>query len=354
MAMKMMHAPSAERTGEQGLNASEGTYISVVIPVYGSSATLRNLADRLFIVLRQIGKPYEIVFVDDGSPDDSWGVLEDLYGSWSEHIVAIRLMRNYGQHNALMCGFRQAAGKYIVTMDDDLQHPPEEIPQLLNAIQELELDLVYGCYKKKEHNAFRNLALTMISMFYRTVFDSAIKTSSFRVMTKELMESILSYSLNFTFIDGLLAWNTQRIGEVTVNHRKSATGRSRYSFRKLVVLAFNMLTNFSLIPLQIMSAVGVIVAGGGFFTALYYLYQHLSSGIPVPGFASIIVSVLVLGGLQLLALGIMGEYLGRLHLNVNRKPQYTVRQTLSTSSKAREMIQVNTQVKEATSSGVRV
>ena len=115
-----------------------------------------------------------------------------------------------------------------------------------------------------------------------------------------------------------------------------------------------MFTNFSLIPLQIMSAVGAIVAGGVFVAALYYLYQYLSSGIPVPGYASIIVSVLVLGGLQLLALGIMGEYIGRLHLNVNRKPQYTVRQTLSTSSKAREMIQVTTQAKEATSSRVRV
>ena len=329
-------------------------HVSVVIPVYNAANTLRELVARLIAVLDRLGNQYDLILVDDGSRDGSWGVLQDLQRSHANRVVAIQLMRNYGQHNALMCGFRHAAGNYIVTMDDDLQHPPEEVPHLLNAIQERELDLVYGCYKEKKHNALRNLASSMMSVFYKTVFNSAIKTSSFRVMTRELMESIFSYSLNFTFIDGLLAWNTQRIGEVAINHCESATGRSRYSFRKLVVLAFNMFTNFSLIPLQIMSAVGVIVAGGGFVAALYYLYQYLSSGIPVPGYASIIVSVLVLGGLQLLALGIMGEYIGRLHLNVNRKPQYTVRQTLSTSSKAREMIQVNTQAKEATSSGVRV
>lgn len=329
-------------------------HVSVVIPVYNAADTLRELVARLVAVLDRLGNQHELILVDDGSGDDSWEVLQDLQRLHANRVVAIQLMRNYGQHNALMCGFRHAAGKYIVTMDDDLQHPPEEVPQLLKAIQELHLDLVYGCYKEKKHDALRNLASTMISMFYRTVFDSAIKTSSFRVMTRGLMESIFSYSLNFTFIDGLLAWNTQRIGEVAVNHCESATGRSRYSFRKLVVLAFNMFTNFSLIPLQIMSGIGAIVAGGGFVAALYYLYQYLSSGIPVPGYASIIVSVLVLGGLQLLALGTMGEYIGRLHLNVNRKPQYTVRHTLSANSKTREIIEVTTQAKEGTSGRVSV
>ena len=300
--------------------------VSVVIPVYNAADTLRELIARLITVLERLGNQYELILVDDGSHDDSWRVLHDLQRSHPNQLVAIQLMRNFGQHNALMCGFRHAAGKYIVTMDDDLQHPPEEIPQLLNSIRERELDLVYGTYNEKKHNILRNLASALVSAFYRVVFNSTIKASSFRVMTRELMESIFSYSLNFTFIDGLLAWNTQRIGEVRIDHCRSAIGRSSYSFRKLVILAFNMFTNFSLIPLQIMSAIGVIVAGGGFVTALYYLYQYLSAGIPVPGYASIIISVLVLGGLQLLALGTMGEYIGRLHLNVNRKPQYAVRQ----------------------------
>jgi glycosyltransferase involved in cell wall biosynthesis len=307
-------------------NRASEMQVSVVIPVYNAADSLRELVARLVAVLDRLGNPYELILVDDGSRDDSWEVLKDLQRSHPNQVVAIQLMRNYGQHNALMCGFRHASGDYIVTMDDDLQHPPEEVPKLLAAIQESNLDLVYGLYKEKKHNPLRNLASTTMGAFYRAVFSSPVKTSSFRVMTRELMESIFSYSLNFTFIDGLLAWNTQRIGEISIDHCASAIGRSSYSFRKLVILALNMFTNFSLIPLQVMSAVGALVAGGGFVAALYYLYQYLSTGIPVPGYASIIVSVLVLGGLQLLALGIMGEYIGRLHLNVNRKPQYSVRE----------------------------
>ncbi len=151
------------------------------------------------------------------------------------------------------------------------------------------------------------------------------------------MDAILTYSLNYTYIDGLLAWNTQRIGEVEVPHRPRATGRSGYSVRKLLVLAFNLFTNFSLLPLQIVSLIGFITAVGGLLTAAYYLLQYVLARVEVPGYASIIIAILVLGGLQMLALGIHGEYLGRLHLNVNRKPQYTVRSVLAAEPEDRLM-----------------
>ncbi len=227
-----------------------------------------------------------------------------------------------------MCGFRQARGEVVVTMDDDLQNPPEEIPKLLEAIRGGELDLVYGRYGSKKHTAWRNAGSSLVNGFYRMVFGNGVRVSSFRVIRQPLLATILSYDLNFTFIDGLLAWNTQRIGQVDVEHHPRQAGRSGYDLKKLLVLALNLFTNFSLFPLQIVSCCGSVVSALGFVLAFYYLTQALLSNIVVPGYASIIIAVLIIGGTQLLALGIIGEYLGRLHLNMNRKPQYQVRTAL--------------------------
>jgi glycosyltransferase involved in cell wall biosynthesis len=275
------------------------------------------------------GKTFEIIYIDDGSQDASWAVLRQLQAANPLQVVAIQLMRNYGQHNALMCGFRAATGQYILTMDDDLQHPPEEVPKLLAAIAQGDLDLVYGAYDQKQHNLLKNSASWIVNRFYRLVFQSPFTVTSFRILRRELLETILPYSLNFTFVDGLLAWNTRRIGEVKVSHHPRAEGRSGYRFGKLLTLALNLFTNFSLLPLQLVSFCGVSAAIGGFVLGLYYFFQYLNSHITVPGYASTIVSILVLGGLQLLGLGMMGEYVGRLHLNVNRKPQYGIRCVLS-------------------------
>jgi glycosyltransferase involved in cell wall biosynthesis len=302
--------------------------LSVVIPVFRSSATLRLLAARLFAVLNDAGLAYEIVLVEDGGDDDSWQILRDLHAENGDRIVAIQLMRNYGQHNALMCGFRHARGEVVVTMDDDLQNPPEEIPKLLEAMRTGGYDLVYGRYATKRHSTWRNSGSALVGRFYRLVFASSIQVTSFRAIHRSLLETIFAYDLNFTFIDGLLAWNTQRIGQVDVDHQPRSAGRSGYSLRKLIVLGLNLFTNFSLLPLQVVSAIGVAVSSAGFLLALYYLVLALLSRIAVPGYASIIITILIIGGTQLLALGIIGEYLGRLHLNVNRKPQYQVRTAL--------------------------
>jgi undecaprenyl-phosphate 4-deoxy-4-formamido-L-arabinose transferase len=234
-------------------------------------------------------------------------------------------MRNYGQHNALMCGFRHARGAYVITMDDDLQNPPEEIPRLYDAIHANGLDLVYGAYDIKKHGKLRNLGSSLINWFYRQVFRTPVTVTSFRIIRRKLLESIFSYSLNFTFVDGLLAWNTQRVGQVLVDHQPRRAGRSGYSVGKLVVLGLNLFTNFSLLPLQMISVLGLLMAAAGFLAGFYYLCQVCLSQIAVPGYASTIIAIMVFGGVQMMALGIMGEYVGRLHLNVNRKPQYFVR-----------------------------
>ncbi len=303
--------------------------ISIVIPVYNSAAMLPALHGRLQRVLASMKKSYEVILVDDGSQDDSWSVMRQLQHVDPVHVVSVQLMRNFGQHNALMCGFRLARGQYVITMDDDLQHPPEEIPKLLAAIENGDLDLVYGAYDYKQHGRAKNLASQIVNVFYRFVFHTRVTVSAFRIVRRELLETILSYTLNFTFIDGLLAWNTRRAAEVIVAHHPRAAGRSGYRLGKLLTLALNLFTNFSLLPLQLVSLTGLLAAVGGFAIGLYYFYQHLTSSITVPGYASTIVSILVLGGLQLLGLGIMGEYVGRLHLNVNRKPQYSIRNVAS-------------------------
>jgi undecaprenyl-phosphate 4-deoxy-4-formamido-L-arabinose transferase len=302
--------------------------LSVVVPVYRSAETLVQLADRLRAMIARLGCRGEMIFVDDGSLDDSWQVLCRLQEADPEGVTAIQLMRNFGQHNALMCGFRHARGRLIVTLDDDLQHPPEEIAKLLAALAEQELDLVYGCPLRKKHSLWRNTGSTVVTSFYRLAFHSTITITSFRAMRRQLVESILSYSKSFTFIDGLLAWNTQRIGQVAVEHHPRANGRSGYSLAKLLLLAFNLFTNFSLLPLQLVSGCGLFAAGSGFLAGVYYLVQSFFHNVTVPGYASTIIAVLVLGGMQLLALGILGEYMGRLHLNVNRKPQYVERHVL--------------------------
>lgn len=300
--------------------------LSVVIPVYKSSGTLPSLVGRVRLVLDSLHRSYEVILVDDASPDESWEVMQQLRSDEHEALTIVQLMRNYGQHNALMCGFRHSRGRYVITLDDDFQNPPEEIPKLLRSIESSELDVVYGSYSHKEHSLGRNIASWIVNTFFRAVFQTRVTVTSFRIVRREIIESILSYSLNFTYIDGLLAWNTQRIGEVEVEHHPRREGRSGYSLRKLLVLALNLLTNFSVLPLQAASGVGFVAATAGFAAGIYYVIQYLLANVVVPGYASTIVAVLVLGGLQLLSLGIIGEYIGRMHLNINRKPQYTIRE----------------------------
>ena len=307
------------------LTASPVMDVSVVIPVYNSAATLNELLERLTCVLGSVTQRYEVILVDDGSRDESWSVMQSLQSIYAEHLVTVQLMRNYGQHNTLMCGLGLAKGDFVFTMDDDLQNPPEELPKMLDCIKESELDLVYGCPDTRNHAAWRNLGSRVVWQFYRTVFRNPVTPTPFRVMRQQLVHSVLFYDLNFTYLDGLLAWCTNRIGAVTVEHHTRTQGRSGYSLGKLLGLALNLYTNFSLIPLQVVSSLGFITAASGLLVGFYYLMQYLLTNIVIPGFASTIIAILVLGGVQLLALGVMGEYLGRLHLNVNRKPQYVVR-----------------------------
>lgn len=188
--------------------------LSIVVPVYNSAATLSTLLERLTQVIGTLTQSYEIILVDDGSRDVSWQMIQTLRQTYGDHLVAVQLMRNYGQHNTLMCGLGIARGEYVVTMDDDLQNPPEEIPKMLAHIQKHELDLVYGCPNTRNHAAWRNLGSNIVWHFYRTVFRNPVTPTPFRIMRHQLAQSVLFYDLNFTYLDGLLAWCTSRIGAI--------------------------------------------------------------------------------------------------------------------------------------------
>ena len=203
--------------------------LSVVVPVYNSAATLPDLLRRVSQSIELITNEYEIILVDDGSRDESWAVIQSLRGLHGAHLVAIQLMRNYGQHNTLMCGLAMARGEFVVTMDDDLQNPPEEIPKLLAHIKERDLDLVYGCPSDRNHAAWRNIGASVVWHFYRTVFRNPVTPTPFRIMRHQLAHSVQFYDLNFTYLDGLLAWCTSRIGGVEVEHHARAQGQSGYS-----------------------------------------------------------------------------------------------------------------------------
>lgn len=297
--------------------------ISVCIPVYNSQKTLRDVCVRTVQVLTKLVNEFEIILVDDSSPDDSWKIIQELHRNDSR-IKAIQLTRNFGQHNALMCAFHHVTGDYVVTIDDDLQISPEDIPHLFQKIEE-GYDVVYGIYSKKQHSAIRNFGSSLIQWVYKKVFRVPVGLTSFRIVRKEIIQAIISYNMNFTFIDGFLAWYTNRITGVEVSHQGRAIGRSGYRFSKLIQLSLNMITNFSITPLQVASMTGLAFAIFGFILGTFFFIKKIFFGIPIMGFAATGVLITIFSGVQLLSLGLIGEYIGRVHLNLNKKPQFVVR-----------------------------
>ncbi len=297
---------------------------SVVVPVYNSENTLRKLCERIDKVFKDITSHYEIIMVDDGSKDNSWAVMQELHNR-DKRIKIIQLIKNFGQHNAIMCGFHFVQGDYAITLDDDLQNPPEEIPKLIKEIKSGNFDVVYGEFIRKKHNLFRNMGSNFIQFIYRKIFRLKRKFTTFRIIKNEIIQNAIKYDKNYVFIDGLVALNTQNIGYVNVAHLFRKQGKSGYSLGKLLKLSFNIITNFSLFPLQIASLLGFIFALFGFILGIYYLIRRLFFNVPVQGYTSLILAVVIFSGVQLITLGIIGEYIGRMHLNINKIPQFIIK-----------------------------
>ena len=299
--------------------------LSVVVPVYRSEAILPELVQRLEIVLSRITSAYELVLVNDSSPDRSWDVICQM-AERNSRIHPINLMRNYGQHNALLCGIRAAQYDVIVTLDDDLQHPPEEIPKLL-ALLAQGFDVVYGTPENEEHGLLRDLASVATKMALQNAMGAKIarQVSAFRAFRAEVANAFNHYEGSFVSIDVLLTWGTNRFSAVPVAHAPRKLGPSGYTFRKLVTHAMNMMTGFTTLPLQLASLVGFAFTFFGFCVLGYVLLRYFTYGNPVPGFPFLASIVALFSGAQLFALGIIGEYLARMHFRSLQKPPYVVR-----------------------------
>ena len=307
--------------------------ISVIIPVYRAELTLTELAGRLVAALEPITTNFEILFVEDCGGDRSWEVIGQL-ASADKRIRGIQLNRNYGQHNALLCGIRAARYPITVTLDDDLQHPPEEILLLLAPL-DAGADVVYGAPRAEQHGLLRDLAsrLTKLALSSAMGAETARNVSAFRAFRTSLRDGFKDYRGPHVSIDVLLTWGTTRFAAVTVQHLPRAAGQSGYTVGKLVAHAFNLMTGFSTLPLQVASMMGFGFVLFGVLVMSYILGVYLLVGRSVPGFAFLASIVTIFSGAQLFALGIFGEYLARMHFRSMDRPAYLVRQESPVSDK---------------------
>ncbi len=312
---------------------------SVVIPVYRGADTISELVTQLVQTLESCAADFEILFVNDGSPDNSWEVITRLTRQYPQ-VRGINLLRNYGQHNALLCGIRQTRMEVIVTLDDDLQNPPREIPRLLEKLAE-GYDVVYGTPSQEQHGLWRDLAsqVTKLALQSTMGVDTARQVSAFRAFRSVVRQGFADFHSPSVSIDVLLTWGAARFAAVPVAHQPRHAGRSNYSFRKLVRHAMNMVTGFSILPLQLASLMGFVFALFGLLVLIYVVGRYVIQGGSVPGFPFLASTIAIFSGVQLFALGIIGEYLARMHFRLQDRPPYVIgEQTTPTANPLVEIL----------------
>ncbi|WP_248963962.1 glycosyltransferase family 2 protein [Sphaerisporangium perillae] len=306
--------------------------VSVVIPCYRSAQSLPELVTRLTAVLRDMSVPHEVILVVDGSPDDTWKVAADLAGRFGA-VRALHLSRNYGQHNALVAGIREAEFDVVVTMDDDLQHPPEQIPLLLAALEGDRLDLVYGVPHEEEHGALRSLASRSVktAMSSALGFRTARMISAFRAFRTHLRHGFEGFAGPHASVDVALSWATTRVGSVKVHMDQRRHGPSNYTLRMLLRHTANMLFGYSAVPLRVASYLGFMVGVFGLFLGGSVLWNFAVGNTTVVGFTSLASMITLFSSAQLIAVGVLGEYVGRLHSSGMGRPMYVVRERSGSS-----------------------
>lgn len=310
--------------------------VSVVIPVYRSEVTLNQLHERLTLALTALELPYEIILVEDCGNDGSWATIDRLAHEHAS-VVGIRLARNYGQHNALLCGIRAARGSVVVTLDDDLQHPPEEIGRLLEKLKDGN-DVVYGYPLTQQHSLLRGLASQITKLALANIMgaDTARNVSAFRVFRTSIRDAFANYRGPFVSIDVLLTWGASRFVAVRVRHEPRRVGQSNYTVGKLINHGLNMMTGFSVLPLQLASIMGFTFTLVGLALLLYIVGCYLWQGTSVPGFPFLASMIAIFSGAQLFSLGMIGEYLSRMHFRTMERPPYVVAETAGGSRFAEE------------------
>jgi glycosyltransferase involved in cell wall biosynthesis len=300
--------------------------VSVVIPVFNSSAIIRQLVHEIKNELHEY--IVEIILVNDGSEDNSEEICEKI-AKENQNIKFLSLRKNFGEHNAVMCGLNYATGAYIVIIDDDFQNPPREIIKLLRKAEE-GFDVVYTKYKVKDHNLFRNIGSRFNNMIAGYLLDkpSQLYLSSFKVLSMDILKEVIKYKGPFPYIDGLILRSTNSLASIETEHFVRAKGKSNYTFRKLISLYMNMFFNFSIRPLRILTVLGIIAFCTGFFFSVIFIVNKFLNPHEPLGWTSLIVAILTLSGVQLIFLGLIGEYLGKQYLDQNKTPQWVIKKEI--------------------------
>lgn len=297
---------------------------SIVIPVFNSAGTLKELCSRLQKVLFGVGE-FEILLVDDGSTDESWNMLKEVHREQKSTMRIVRLSKNFGQHNAITCGFALAKGDYIITMDDDLQHPPEEIPKLVLRQKETDADLVYGIPQGRQHGKVRIAGSFFIRRSSKLVKGNP-EGSSFRLIRKKIVDQIVAHQHHaMIFIDEIIGWYTSNVAFTDVEHHARKQGRSGYSAFGLIKLYFDIVINHSAIPLKLMTWIGFIASLLSLLLGCIFIIRKFILDVPI-GFTALIVAVLFSASILMMCMGIIGQYLYKLFLLQNKKPNYSIRE----------------------------
>lgn len=305
---------------------TSGIKISIVIPVYNAQLTISKLVNQL---ISEMPADYnlEIVLVNDYSADNSHSECLKLFNDHKSRVKYLSLARNFGEHNAVMAGLNKAMGEQIIIMDDDFQNPVEEVIKLIEFSVANDFDVVYTWYDEKKHNMWRNFGSRM-NNYMATVLLKKPKDlylSSFKCLNRFLVDEIIKYDLPYPYIDGLILRSTSNIGTIQVKHENRQEGKSGYTLLKLIKLWSNMFTSFSVIPLRVSIFVGLFFALTGFLFGIYSIIEHFIVPDLPAGFSLTITAIFVFAGIQLISLGMIGEYIGRIFISQNKQPQYTIK-----------------------------
>ena len=310
------------------MERKELKYFSVVVPVFNSEKSLTELFERLKKVFNNMNKTFEVIFVNDCSKDNSLEVLKNIYEK-NQDVIVIDLMKNYGQQNALMCGINYCNGEYVITIDDDLQNPPEEIPKLYQKIIN-GYDAVLGTYHIKHHKPYKNIGSYVIRKLNNKIFntENKIRFSSFRILKKSIIGELKLMRTPFPYISGMILSITSSVANVEIGHSQRKHGKSSYNFRKLLSLSFNLLINYSSIPLSFIGTIGLIVSVVSFFLGCIYILQKLLLGTAPTGWTTIAVLVSFYNSIILIIFFILGEYISRILRELSNYRQFTIREVL--------------------------
>jgi len=305
---------------------------SAVIPVFNSAKIVGDTIHQTVAFFEEHQLDYELLLVNDGSSDQSWEVLSEKAAE-NPHLIAINLLKNYGQHNALFCGLQQSTGDFVITLDDDLQNPPEEINHLIETIHQ-GYDVVFGRFREKQHAQYRRTGSRIIALVNRRIFNQPkdLVVTNFRIIRRDVVDRICNYHTGYPYITGLVLMFSNHRANVWVEHRKRPVGKSNYNFIRIASLVMRILFNYSAAPLRLVSAMGALISIFSFLLGIYFIVRELVIGFDVPGWTTIVVLLSFFSGVNIIILSMLGEYVIRMVKQVSSTQSYYVKEIVKSDA----------------------